>query len=148
MGPLVLSGQHLLFLLFPAEFWACWLDLWLLSILFWFHPLGLEKSLQLKRAHRQSQPESLGSWAPVSFFSGHSGPEASCFLPPGLPSLHRQKSNNHPNPSPSLPHSLGESQAWPISGCFSMRGYICNRHTGQESVVLHPPATHPAHAPE
>lgn len=108
----VVSGQCVLSV-FPVEFWVCCLDSSLLSTLFWFHPLGLKKS-QLKSAQGKSQPEDLGSWAPVD--TEAPGQAVSFLL---VCSLHPQKSNNHPCPFSFPPaHSPGETEAWQLSRCF------------------------------
>lgn len=124
----VVSGQCVLSV-FPVEFWVCWLDLSLLSTLFWFHPLELEKS-QLKSVQGQFQLEDLGSWAPVDTEAPGQGVSF-------LSSLHPQKSNNHPCPFSFPPaHSLGETRLGSSPGSFRREVLHLYGRTGKESPPL------------
>lgn len=129
-GPLWLQVSVSPSFLVPAELWLCWLGLWLLSTLFGFNPEGLENSLQLRRAHGQTQPEGtepqcLPSPAAVAW--------GELFPPSGLSSLRLQRSNNHSSPFPFLPtHRQGKPRPGSSQGTSEGRCYLCYRHKGNE----------------
>lgn len=128
------------------EFQICWLDLWLLSTLSRFNPLGSEESFQLRRGHGQSQSEEAGAqclplqplWSPGKLLPS-----------PGPVSLVHKRAITIPAHSLPSPHSLGEAEAWQLSGYFR-RKVLHLLQTQKEQVRLcHHVSTYwPCPAPE
>lgn len=129
----VVSGQLLL-----LQFY--WLE-GLLPTLCGFNPLGLEKSLQLKRTHGQTQPEGTGPsvlpplWPQVSHFLPAVSDHRGAITIPAPPSPHSQG-----KPSLAALRVLQKEGATSVTGTEGTRTLCCPVATSRVRGAIAPPA--------